>query len=63
MKKVIIPWYSMRELAVKKIDEMNQLYKGTNIRAKLFTKTTGEGPLKCEEYAIVITKEKNERRK
>lgn len=59
MERVKIDWYSMKELAVKKIDEMNRLFKGTNLKAKLFTKTVGQGLLQCEEYAIVIYKEKN----
>lgn len=59
MERVKIDWYSMKELAVKKIDEMNRLFKGTNLKAKLFTKTVGQGLLQCEEYAIVVYKEKN----
>ncbi len=58
MQKVVIPWYSSKELLIKKIDEMNKLYNGTNLKAKLFTKMVGEGSLKCEEFAIVISKEK-----
>lgn len=59
MQRVVIPWYSSKELLIKKIDEMNKLYNGTNLKAKLFTKMVGEGSLKCEEFAIVISKEKS----
>lgn len=59
MERVKIDWFNVKELAVKKIDEMNRLFKGTNFKAKLFTKTVGQGLLQCEEYAIVIYKEKN----
>jgi hypothetical protein len=58
MERVKIDWFSMKELAEKKIDEMNRLFTGTGLKAKLFTKTVGEGHLQCEEYAIVIYKEK-----
>lgn len=59
MERVKIDWFNMKELAVKKTDEMNRLFKGTNLKAKLFIKTVGQGLLQCEEYAIVIYKEKN----
>lgn len=59
MERVKIDWFNMKKLAVKKIDEMNRLFKGTNLKAKLSTKTVGQGHLRCEEYAIVIYKEKN----
>nr|DAQ72715.1 MAG TPA: hypothetical protein [Caudoviricetes sp.] len=37
---------------------MNRLFKGTGLKAKLLTKMVGKDHLRCEEYAIVITKEK-----
>ena len=58
MKNVILPWYNIKEVASKKVDEMNRLFKGTGLKAKLLTKMVGKDHLRCEEYAIVITKEK-----
>lgn len=58
MKKVILPWYNIKEVAVKKVDEINRLFKGTGLKAKLLTKMVGKDHLKCEEYVIVLTKEK-----
>ena len=58
MPAVRIPWYGDKEYAKRKIYELNQLYKGTGFKAKLFSKMVGEGTLKCEEYVIIISKEK-----
>ena len=56
-KPVKIPWYGDSEYAKSIINEMNQtLFKDTDLKAKLFTKTVGKGLLECEEYYIVITR-------
>ena len=51
-----IPWYGDKEYAERKIDEMNSLFAGTGIEAKLYTRQVGNGHLQCEEYMIVISK-------
>ena len=51
-----IPWYGDKEYAERKIAEMNSLFAGTGIEAKLYTRQVGNGHLQCEEYMIVISK-------